>query len=78
MRSNKPALLFYGLGSLISLIIAFIFYLKIEALGQNIPVDKMIVLAVPGIVFLLVGIFCLYCFANLLFKTIFPQTSDDD
>ena len=77
MSANKPALITYGVGSLVTFIIAFIFYLKIEALEFASILEK-ISFAIPGIICFAIGAFFLICFVNLLFKTILPTSKNDD
>ena len=61
MDANKPALITYGVGSLVTFIIAFIFYLKIEALEYASILEK-ISFAIPGIICFAIGAFFLICF----------------
>ncbi|NBK98202.1 MAG: hypothetical protein EOM50_09300 [Erysipelotrichia bacterium] len=77
MDANKPALITYGVGSLVTFIIAFIFYLKIEALEYASILEK-ISFAIPGIICFAIGAFFLICFVNLLFKTLIPRKEEKD
>ncbi|QEH06585.1 putative membrane protein [Sulfurospirillum multivorans] len=77
MNANKPALLTYGVGSLVTFIISFIFYLKIEALEYASILEK-ISFAIPGIICFAIGAFFLICFVNLLFKTLIPRKEEKD